>query len=224
MRSAHVALAAWILALVAGWFVFVAADGTPAETMSALLRAAARGPWAAPALLAAYALRSLLFLPMTVLTVFAGFLLGPWAGAAVALVGGVGSAIATYALARWVRTGTAASAAREAPARLTALRSRPFEAVLVSRLAAVPGDLVNVVAGAWRVPLGAFVGGTALGGLPGILAGVFAGASIEGAFAWRGVAVDGPLVAASVAMLVVSLAASAWVRRRGRGRGVPERG
>lgn len=223
MRGVRWIVILWLVALAAIWAVLVSRGDGPAATVAALLAALDDSRWAFLALVIAYGVRSLVFLPMTVLTVFAGFLLGPWWGGLVALLGGVGSAATSYGLARWARGGLAnrrRAAAEDGGGgfltrgRLVALRERPFETVLTARLVAVPGDVVNVLAGAWRVPLAPFAAATALGGLPGVLAGVFAGASIEGAFRWTGLEVRPSLVVASLTMLVVSLGLSALVRRR----------
>lgn len=216
MRSARIVLVAWLLLLAAFWFVSWSRGIGPVEAVEAVLAGAASGPWGPLALLAAYVLRSVLFLPMTVLTVFAGFLLGPWLGAGVALVGGVASALVSYGMARFVGAGVRGPP-REGegtPGWLARMRGAPFETVLISRLAAVPGDAVNLAAGVWRVPVGPFAAATALGGVPGLLAGVWAGAALEGPFEFGGLQLRPSWVALSLAMLAGSLAISSLLRRR----------
>lgn len=216
MRSARTVLVAWLLVLAGFWLFSWWSGIDPVQAVEGALAGAAPGPWAPLALLAAYAVRSLLFLPVTVLTVFAGFLLGPWLGAGVALLGSVASALVSYGLARFVGAGVRGPP-REGegtPEWLARMRGTPFETVLVSRLAAVPGDVVNVAAGVWRVPVGAFAAATALGGVPGLLAGVWAGAAIEGEFSFGGLRIRPWWVALSVGMLVGSLALSWSIRRR----------
>lgn len=231
MRSARIALIVWPATLLTLWAILALSGAAPQEAVARGLAAVGTGPAAALALLLAYALRAVLLFPMTVLTVFAGFALGPVWGAVGAVLGTLLSASLAYALARWLRRGAepapvgsgAAQDPRAAHSRRAAwaarLRSHPFEAVLTARAAAVPGDLVNLLAGAWRIPFLAFALGTMLGGLPGILAAAWAGASIEGAFAFEGLRPRPGLLVASGAMLVVSLVLARVVRRWPRGGG-----
>lgn len=218
--------AVWLALLVVAWAVVVARGADPADAAGALADLAA-GPWLVPALLAAYALRAVTFLPATALALLAGWALGPVAGALVAFVGVLGSAAIAYGLARALRRprthGAAAVVAtptrgeRSGEGRWRArLRRNAFEAILLARLAAAPGDAVNVAAGAARAPLGAFLAATALGGAPGLLAVVWAGASLEGAFRVERVAIRPELVVASAAMAVLAVGASWWLRRGGR--------
>ena len=60
----------------------------------------------------------------------------------------------------------------------------------------------------WYVPVWVLLGA------PGLLAVVWAGASLEGAFRVERLAVRPELVAASLAMGALALVASRWVRRR----------
>lgn len=225
MRVARIVLAVWLTVLAAFWITSWWRGADPLEVTQAALAAAGESPWAPLGLLAAYAVRSVLFLPMTLLTVFAGFLLGPWWGAAVALVGSVASALISYALARFVgitwtaRGDPLRSRGPEAPVGWRGRLARaPFQAVLLARLAAVPGDAVNVAAGVWRIPWLPFAAATGLGGVPGILAGAWAGAAIEGDFAFRSLQLRPGFVGLSVAMLTLSLAISLALRRRARRR------
>ena len=105
VRTGRFVLVLWVTALAAFWGVSWLRGIGPVDALEGALAGAAAEPWAVPLLLGVYVLRSVLFVPMTLLTVFAGFLLGPWWGAVVALVGSVGSALVSYSLARLVRGG-----------------------------------------------------------------------------------------------------------------------
>jgi uncharacterized membrane protein YdjX (TVP38/TMEM64 family) len=222
----------WIAVLAAAWGAVLLAGVDPLRASGGWIARVADGPWLVPALLAAYAARAVVLFPATALTLFAGYALGPVGGALVAWAGAVGSAAAAYGLARAVRPRRRGAAHAEAtPARgpgasagragwRARLSRNAFEAILIARLAAAPGDVVNVTAGVVRAPFGPFLAATGLGGLPGLLAVVWAGASLEGAFRVEGLQVRPGLVAASVAMGVAALAVSAWLRRRG-GRSSP---
>jgi Uncharacterized conserved protein len=94
------------------------------------------------------------------------------------------------------------------------LRERAFEAILFARLASLPGDAVNVMAGASRTPFVPFLAATALGGSPGLLAVVLAGASVEGAFRLDAASFRPGLLLASLALAGLSIFIARWARRR----------
>jgi uncharacterized membrane protein YdjX (TVP38/TMEM64 family) len=211
-RRVLVAAAAWaVLALVAWWWASGHDDGV-AGAMADLLGAAETPAGAFGVLLVAFALRPLTLLPSTVLTAFAGFLLGPVLGLVVATVAVTSTSLVPYAATRVMR-----GAALQPPRAgwRSDLARRPFAAVLAARLMMLPGDLVNAAAGVLRVPLLPFVGATLLGGTPGLLVGVLAGASLRGSrFEPGALQFDPWLLAAAVGVSVVSLGLAAIVRRR----------
>lgn len=202
-------LPVWIACVVAFWLYAQAREGGAVALVEDVLAALAGNPWALAGLLGAYLIRPVLVLPMTVLTAFSGFLLGPVFGTAFGLVGVLASASIAYGLARFMGAG-------RVPAgrwwRL--LRDRSFEALVTARLMLVPGDAVNYAAGALRIPFRAFFLATAIGGMPGLLIGVLAGASVEGAFTFDGLRLNVGYLIASAVLLVASLSASRLLRRR----------
>ena len=230
MRRPSVRVLLWAAVVVAAWVAVLATGADPREVGGDALRRVSGGGWAVPALLVAYALRAVVLFPATALALFAGYALGPFVGALVAWVGVLLSASVAYGLARVAGPRRAATATprRDADAADAAgeaahdaetgwrarLRRNAFEAILIARLAAVPGDVVNLVAGASRAPVGPFVAATALGGAPGLLAVVWAGASLEGVFEVRQVSLRPELIAASLAMAAVAVGLSRWIRRR----------
>lgn len=212
----------WAALLAIVWGVILLRGVDPVRASGDALVALATGPWAVPVLLAGYALRAVLLFPATALALFAGWALGPVAGSLVAWVGAVGSAALAYALARLLRPRRRAVGAGtpDEPGRWERFRRdlarNTFEAIVLARLAAVPGDAVNVAAGAARAPFLPFLAATALGGSPGLLAVTWAGASLEGAFRVERVQVRPELVVASVAMAALAFTVSWWLRRRSR--------
>lgn len=155
---------------------------------------------------------------------FAGFLLGPWWGTLAAALGATASAMLPYLAAR--RLGSDETPRGRLGALAEGVRRNAFTTVLSARLALIPGDVVNVTAGAWRAPAPAFAAATLLGGLPGLLVGVLAGAGVrgEGAFRFDGVELRPSFLIASAALLAFSLLAARWLRRRrgAEGEGSPE--
>lgn len=211
--SASVALALWAVLVATTWTLLARAEGGPATELARWLAVLVRPGVGVPVLLIAYAVRPLLLIPVTVLTAFAGWWLGPWLGFVVAWGAVTGSAAVPYALARALR-GPATAAASPRGWR-GALDRDPFRTVLVARLMMLPGDLVSAAAGAVRVPWWPFLGATALGGVPGLAVGVLAGASLEDpdVFTWSDVRIDpATMVAAAVAFAVAW--GLAWALRR----------
>jgi uncharacterized membrane protein YdjX (TVP38/TMEM64 family) len=211
---------AWPVAIVAAWAIVVASGGDPRSALAGPLAALDGSPWFALALIAAYLARAVVLLPSTLLTVLAGFALGPAWGVAVATLGATASALLAYGLAS--RARSAPADADVAPGRVgrslaglgERLRQDAFVATLVARLALLPGDAVNLAAGAARVPWRPFALATALGGAPGLVAAVLAGASLEGAVEPGAAAIDPRPLVGSLVLAALAAAAAAWARRR----------
>ncbi len=217
-----VALAVWAAGV--GVFLVLASrhPGGLVGQLQAWLAFVASSPAGLAFLAGLYLARPLLLLPVTVLTAFCGYLLGPWWGLALAHGAGLLSASVGYAVARLWR----GRSGRLPSAWLTRLRARTFEAVLVSRLTFVPGDLVNGAAGALALPFGPFVSATLAGGLPGTTVAVLAGAGMAGGFDATRVHLRPGFVVASVGLALASVALAALLRRRGHGGllgGTPDR-
>lgn len=219
----RVAWLAWPLAVVAIWAALVVSGTDPRAALAGPLEATRGSPWFALALLAAYLVRAVVLLPATLLTVLAGVVLGPVWGTLLAAVGATASALVAYALARGARRhgrepgagGNGHGALHRRLGRLgQRLREDAFAATLIARLAFLPGDVVNVVAGTSRVPWRPFAAATALGGAPGLVAAVLAGASLEHSSEAGSVSVDPWVLAASVALAVTTAVTASWARRR----------
>jgi uncharacterized membrane protein YdjX (TVP38/TMEM64 family) len=214
-RTLRVALAAalWLLVAAVAWLAMGRHEEGVVGGVAALL-AQVEGRSSAPLiLLLAFLLRPITLLPVTVLTAFCGFLLGPLLGFAVALVAVVGTSLIPYTFTRMAR---GRPLQRPRSGWLAMLGTHPFESVLAARLGMIPGDLVNMTAGLLRVPIAPFVAATAIGGSPGLLVSLLAGATLQGTFRAEGASVPWPLAAASVGMLVVSLGISRALRRSAR--------
>jgi uncharacterized membrane protein YdjX (TVP38/TMEM64 family) len=217
-RRVPIALAvlAWTALLATAWTFLARADGGPAAGLADVLAQLARPGVGVPVLLAAFAVRPVLLLPVTVLTAFSGWWLGPWLGFGVAWVAVTLSAAVPYATARALR-GSDRSASRAAVGGWRAALARdPFRSVLVARLMMLHGDLVSAAAGALHVPWGSFLAATAIGGAPGLAVGVLAGASLPAgeAFALDAVRLDPWALAAAIGTFAVAWGVAALLRRR----------
>lgn len=215
----HLVAGAWAT-LVVAYLTTIAATGSgPLEILGAIARLLVDHPLGPLLYVLACFVRPLFLFSSSLLTIGAGHLYGPLLGFVVVVVGHQSGALLAYHLARWFGGELAERAfahprLRGATARL---RRNAFEAVLTLRLVFTPFDAVNYAAGALRLPRGAFVAGSVLGSLAGGLTFLLFGASIgdltvleEG----RLPTVDPLTLAASAALLVVSLLASRALRRR----------
>jgi uncharacterized membrane protein YdjX (TVP38/TMEM64 family) len=202
----------WGLLLVAFWVYLSWSQQTPDQVLSLWLSSLAKHPYSAVFLFLVYLLRPLLLFPITILTVFAGFLYGPLLGTFYALLATLASSSLAYFMGRFFGRENKTQSSW-----MTSLRERSFETVLTSRLLFLPGDIVNYTCGFLRISFVAFIVATALGGLPGLLVGTLAGASIEGQFDFRGIKVNPWYIGASVGLLAVSLLGSYVLRRKEEG-------
>jgi uncharacterized membrane protein YdjX (TVP38/TMEM64 family) len=214
-----IAVIAWA-ALVAGWFAVQRRSGLGSiDTAQRLIDAARGNWWAVVAYLGVSLVRPLVLFPATVVTVAAGLLFGPVAGVAVAVVAANASALVGYSIGRRLSRPTDSA---QVTSRLgewaSRIRANGFEAVLLTRLIFLPYDLVNYGSGLLRVRPASFLAATAIGSLPGTVAFVLVGASITRLDDGFG-GVDPVTLAASVLLIVASIAVSRVVKRRQPGAG-----
>jgi uncharacterized membrane protein YdjX (TVP38/TMEM64 family) len=203
---------AWLALAAVAWAWLGRHEGGVGAGASALLRSLESGPAASFALLAAYLVRPLTLLPVTVLTVYAGYRFGPMGGFVVASLALVVTSFLPYGVAWWARGRRAVATSRLGEG----LARHPFEAVLAARLAMLPGDLVSAAAGMLHVRALPFAAATLVGGAPGVLAAVLAGASMQGAFGAEGIVLDPWLIAGAATTVLGSLAIARAARRRRR--------
>jgi uncharacterized membrane protein YdjX (TVP38/TMEM64 family) len=200
----------WLGVVVAFWAYAAVNALTPRELLTNLLGGLQDHALAPPLLLFIYLLRPLLLLPTTLLTLASGFLFGPIWGFLYASAASLLSSSVAYGLGRFFAGGAPEGGSEL----LRRLRERSFETVLLSRLLALPGDLVNYASGFLGVRVRAFFLATAIGGAPGLLVGALAGASLGGDLE-GGVRLNVPYLVASAVILLLSLALSQFLRRRG---------
>lgn len=216
MSRRRVVLLAW-LALLAGWLVYLRVGGrSPASSAQAFVDLLRDAWWAVPAYVAAYAARPLLLFPASVLTLAGGVLFGPALGVLITVVAANTSAMVAYGVGRTLGSPPTpedgdGSLVRRWSGRL---RERSFVTVMIMRLALLPYDLVNYLCGYLRIRPLPYLTATAIGSLPGTVAFVLAGASLQrvdtglAGFDWR-------IFAASAAFFAVSLVVARIVHRRG---------
>jgi uncharacterized membrane protein YdjX (TVP38/TMEM64 family) len=206
----------WVLA-VGVWLAVRRGSGVAVDESAQRLVEVARGSWwAVPAYLAVSVVRPLVLFPAVILTVVAGVLFGPVVGVVVAVIGSNASALLVHTIGgRAAPRDTGASDEVASTTRTWAarLRAHAFESVLVMRLLFLPYDAVNLACGVLRVPRRPFIVATAIGSVPGTVAFVLIGGSIdrvdEGFDGLRPSA-----IVVSVALILASIAVSRRLRRR----------
>lgn len=207
------------LVLTLAWRATSLAEVLSPSTIAAVAGPFLRGPFGPLAGILAFVVGGLLVVPLTLLSVQSGLLFGPILGFVVALCGALLSALVTYGAGRVLGSESVRRLVGGDRLRVTrSLRTRGALAVAAFRLLPVaPFTIVNLAAGAARIPVVPYLVGTLIGVLPGTLALTLFGGGLLAALRH-----PTPGLIALVAAGVVALGAVMWslvrfVRRRQRG-------
>ncbi|NJN96343.1 MAG: TVP38/TMEM64 family protein [Anaerolineales bacterium] len=173
-----------------------------------------------------YTLRPLIFFSAIVLTVTAGAVFGAGSALNFALaviytvIGSNISAMLAYLIGRYFGQGLLKEdqgGSTNLMQRYTSrLRRNSFETVMIMRFIFLPYDLVNYLCGFLRINWRSFLLATALGSIPGTIAFVAFGASVDlSQLETQGLPPPNPWVLGfGVVILVVSIAISRYFKRR----------
>jgi len=185
------------------------------STVQAWLEAA-RGPWALPVAVAAFAVLAFAGVPQFVLIAAAVVAFGPWNGCLYSWIGTMVSSMVGFWLGRSFGGRMLRDLRSQGVNRFMALIARNgFTASLIVRLVpSAPFIVVNMAAGVTPMRLTAFAAGTALGIVPKIALTAFAGNSVVQAFKGGGLQHIVLLAGAGAAWIAVGLVARRWLRRR----------
>jgi len=179
---------------------------------------AARGPWALPAAIAAFAALAFIGVPQIVLIAAAVVAFGPWLGSAYSWVGTLVSALVGFRLGRTAGARVLERFSGEGVKRFMQLvGENGFLASLIVRLVpSAPFIVVNMAAGVTPMRAMHFAAGTAIGIVPKIVLTAFAGASVIRLL--RGEVGRNALwlIAIAVLWLAIGWYARRWLRSRGR--------
>ena len=175
------ALAFWLLLLGAYVGFSWRNNLTPLGAVQALIAFIAGSVYGPLIYIAIYTVRPLTLFSATLLTLAGGFVFGPLWGMLYVVIGANLSALVAYGVGRFFGQGFFADGESSGLLARYAerLRRNSFESTFLMRLIFLPYDLVNYLAGFLRINWQSFILATALGSLPGTLAFVLAGASIE---------------------------------------------
>jgi uncharacterized membrane protein YdjX (TVP38/TMEM64 family) len=219
--SRAVALIAWSLLLVAFWQGARQAEVGPLDYLLGSIERLAARPWAPVGVLALYVMRPLLLVPITVVNLTSGFVLGALPGLGLAMTGTLASASIGYGIGRLLGTAGLAGGLELRWPLVGALRRRGFESVVAGGLMYLHADAVNLPAGLLRIRFPVFLAGIAVGNTLTMTSAVLAGASVEGGLVGAKVAVDGTTLWLALGLFAVSLGLASWLRRRNRANEAP---
>lgn len=191
---------------------------SPMAAIRSLTELLSGSAWGPVLYVAVYAIQPVVAFPVPLLSVAAGFLFGPAVGLLAAVVGISVASSFSYLIGRYFGRDLIDSAqASGLIARYTArLRCNTFMYVLILRLVFLPYEVISMLCGFLGLPWRPFAMGTALGILPGLVALVLFGASIQGDFTGDlpSLTLDSTVLAISGAILIGSLALSWYLKVR----------
>ena len=209
------ALVFW-MALIAlyQWYAF-SNSLSPLEVIQNLLSFLKNGVWGPIVFIFLYAFRPLILFPATILTLAGGFVFGPLLGILYTIIASNISSTIAFFVGRYFGEGLLKDDGSDSLVQRYARRMREnsFETVMVMRFIFLPYDAVSYLAGFLRIRFWPFILATALGSIPGTIAFVGFGASIE--------SFDGALpqlnpvtLGFSVAVFIISIALSRLFKKR----------
>jgi uncharacterized membrane protein YdjX (TVP38/TMEM64 family) len=173
------------------------------------------GPWGILTFILLYAIRPVTFFPMSIMTVYGGFLFGFGSGVIFAYLGvGIAASISYYI---GIRLQSHVLPPLPAYVRPKLLHRYPFESITVLHLTMLPFDLINYGAGIQGVSYRSFILAVLVGILPGTVSLTALGAGIafdellQGNFAAH--TIDWRYVLFSGVVFFAALASSATWRR-----------
>ncbi|MEO7840221.1 MAG: TVP38/TMEM64 family protein [Anaerolineales bacterium] len=188
---------------------------SPLQVVQQMLAFMQNGIWGVLIYILIYAVRPLILFPATVLSVAGGFVFGPLLGILYTIVASnISSTIAFY-VGQFFGEGLLKDDGSDGLIQRYARRMREnsFETVMVMRFIFIPYDFVSYLAGFLKIKFIPFILATALGSIPGTIAFVGFGASIE--------SFDGSLpklnpvtLGFSVAILILSILLSRVFKKR----------
>ncbi len=209
------ALVFWILLVAAYQWYATTNQLSPLQVIQQFLGFMQNGVWGVLIYLVLYAVRPLILFPSTILTLAGGFVFGPVPGVIYTIIASnISSTIAFY-VGRFFGEGLLKDDGSDGWIQRYARRMREnsFETVITMRFIFLPYDAVSYLAGFLRIRFLPFILATALGSIPGTMAFIGFGASVE---TFDGVApkLNPVTLGFSVAIFIVSIALSRIFKNR----------
>ena len=175
-----VGLALWATLLALFWTGSQGSDAGPVGTLIGILESLAASAWAPLGVFALYLLRPILLLPITVINLASGFVLGFTGGMPLALVGTLASATIGYGIGRALATGARRGGDEAQSGLVGTLKRNGFVSVVAGGLMYLHADAVNLPAGMLRIRYPTFLAGITVGNSLTMTSAVLAGASAQG--------------------------------------------
>ncbi len=175
------ALSFWILLIVAYQWYARANHLSPLQVVQQFLGFMQNGVWGVVIYIILYAVRPLILFPATFLSVASGFVFGPVLGVLYTIIASNISSTIAYYVGRFFGEGMFKDDGSDGLIQRYARRMREnsFETVMTMRFIFLPYDAVSYLAGFLRIKYLPFILATALGSVPGTMAFIGFGASIE---------------------------------------------
>ena len=211
----YIALLFWLAILVAYQWYARSNELSAFDVTRHMLGFLTTSLWGPIVYIILYAIRPLILFPSTLLTLAGGFVFGPIAGVIYTIIASNLSSTVAYFVGRYFGDGLLKEDKGEGLIQRYAARMRhnSFETVLVMRFIFLPYDAVSYLAGFLRIKYWPFILATALGSIPGTVAFIGFGASIEN--------FDGSLptlnpvtLAFSVVIFIISIALARIFKKR----------
>lgn len=210
-----VALLFWV-ALLAGYQWYASANHlTPFQVVQRLLTFLKDGFWGPFIYILLYAIRPLILFPSTVLTLAGGFVYGPVLGVLYTVIASNISSTIAYFVGRFFGKGLLKDDGSDGLIQRYArrMRANSFETVMIMRFIFLPYDAVSYLAGFLRIRYLPFIFATALGSIPGTMAFVGFGASVE-SFNGSVPRLNPVILGFSAAVFIISIALSRIFKKR----------
>lgn len=210
------AVSIWAV-LIGGYTWYARANDMDAVDAVQALADFLSSPYGALVYWLAYSVRPLLFFPATILTVAAGSIFGPLWGVVLTIIASNTSAMIAYMVGRYFGEGIIKEEEESnglIQRYAKRMRSESFATVMLMRLLFLPYDLVNYLSGFLKIDWKAFLFATALGSIPGTISFVLFGSSIDIRQGLDEISFNPWSLAASIALIVVSIGISRYLRRR----------
>ena len=176
-----IAFAFWVVLLgIYQWYAY-SNHLSPLQVVQNLLDFLTRGFWGPLIYILLYALRPLILFPSTILTLAGGFVFGPVLGVLYTIIASNISSTIAFFVGRFFGEGMLKDDGSDGLIQRYARRMREnsFETVMIMRFIFLPYDAVSYLAGFLRIEFWPFILATALGSIPGTIAFIGFGASIE---------------------------------------------
>lgn len=176
-----IALLFWVL-LITGYQWYANGNHlSPLQIVQQLLDFMTNGFWGPIIYIVLYAIRPLILFPSTVLTLAGGFVFGPVLGVLYTILASNISSTIAYFVGHFFGEGMLKDDGSDGLIQRYARRMREnsFETVMIMRFIFLPYDAVSYLAGFLRIKYLPFILATALGSVPGTMAFIGFGASIQ---------------------------------------------